>query len=395
MNQVFLEYWDLPRELKLLLDISLRQTGKVPEGLDWDYFDKLVSQHRIQPLLIRGLRPLGGECPRELAKYRPQQSRFMKQSMDRIQALTAVNAAFSDAGIRMITMKGPMLAMELYGDPSLRTSRDLDLMVDEGDLDRAGEILISMGYELEVHSSTATPLRQKFYRLVDHEKHVVYNKGDICIELHWQTDYQREQSFPELWERREERPLMGRPIALMGPDDRIPALIIHAAEHGFLRLRWLLDLYELRKKPDFSWERVYELMEDQGLGVVLLETLLVMYRLDLPGLTDVNTKYFNLTRTDDGIHLEAKDADRAAKLCDAVLPLLLRQVKPTEPEWKAYDSLMPSAVYGKTLLQSILTVLGPTEHEYEFVDLPDWLFWLYFIIRPINWVRRKIFGGAR
>ena len=74
MNQVFLEYWDLPRELKLLLDISLRQTEKVPDGLDWDYFDSLLSQHRIQPLLIRGLRPMGGECPRELAKYRPQQT---------------------------------------------------------------------------------------------------------------------------------------------------------------------------------------------------------------------------------------------------------------------------------------------------------------------------------
>ena len=395
MNQVFLEYWDLPRELKLLLDISLRQTEKVPEGMDWDYFDQLVSQHRIQPLLIRGLRPFGGDCPPELAKYRPQQSRFMKQSMERIQALAAINAAFSDAGIPMITMKGPMLAMELYGDPSLRTSRDLDLMVGEEDLDRAGELLIAMGYEPEAHLHASTPLRQKFYRLVEHEKHVVYNKGDLCIELHWQSDYQRQQSFPELWARREERQLLGRPIALMGPDDRIPALIIHAAEHGFLRLRWLLDLYELQKKSGFSWERAYELMDAQGLGVVLLETLLVMHRLDLPGLTDAKSKYFILNRTADGVSLEAKDADRAAKLCDAVYPLLQRYVDPTEPEWKAYDRLMPNEVYGKTPLQWLLTVLGPTEHEYKFVDLPDWLFWLYFIIRPINWVRRKIMGGAQ
>ena len=393
MNQVFLEYWELPRELKILLDISLRKVSRVSDGIDWDYFDELVSQHRIQPLLIRGLRAFGGDCPPELAKYRPQQGRFVKESMERIQALAAVNAAFADGGIRMISMKGPMLAMELYGDPSLRTSRDLDLMVDQADLDRAGEILTDLGYEPEVHIYSSTPLRQKFYRMIDHEKHVVYHKGDICIELHWQSDYQRQQSFPELWARREERQLMGRPIALMGQDDRIPALIIHAAEHGFLRLRWLLDLYELQKKPDFSWERVYELMDAQGLGVVLLETLLVMHRLDLPGLEDIHCKYFALTRTTEGIRLEAADADRAAELCNAVLPLLLRSVKTTEPEWEAYDRLMPNAVYGRNALQRLLAALGPSEFEYELIDLPDWLFWLYFIIRPINWVRRKLFGG--
>lgn len=393
MNQVFLEYWDLPGELRLLLDISLQQTAQVPEGIDWDYFDKLVSQHRIQPLLIRGLRTFGSECPPELAKYRPQQGRFVKQSMERIQALAAINAAFSDAGIHMISMKGPMLAMELYGDPSLRTSRDLDLMVAQEDLDRAGEILVSMGYELEFHNYSGTPLRLKFYSMVDQEKHRVYNKGDICIELHWKSDYQREQSFADLWERREERQLMGRPVALMGRDDRHVALIIHAAEHGFMRLRWLLDLYELQKKPDFSWERFYGLMEAQGLGSVLLETLLVMHRLDLPGLTDVRCKDFSLTRSDAGVSLEANDSDRAVKLCNGVYPLLLRQMKHTDPQWQAYDRLLPGNIFSRSALQWLLAALGPTKQEYDLIDLPDWLFWLYFIIRPINWVRRKLFGG--
>lgn len=379
-----------------MLDLSLQRPVQVPDELDWEYFDRLVSQHRIQPLLIRGLRQFGADCPPELAKYRSQQSRFAMQSMERIRALAAVNEAFARSDIRMISMKGPMLAMELYGDPSMRTSRDLDVMVEEEDLDRAGEILTQMGFRLEAHLHSATPLRHKFYAMVEHEKHRVYNKGEICIELHWQSDYQREQSFRELWSRREERQLMGRPVALMGADDRYPALIVHAAEHGFLRLRWLLDLYELQKKPDFSWAHVFGLMEAQGLGTVLLETMLVMYRLDLPGLEDVRCERFSLTRTEGGIRLalaNRKLAERAAALCEAVYPLLLRSVRAAEPEWKAYDRLLPNTVYGKTALQWVLTVLGPTEFEYELIDLPDWLFWLYFIIRPFNWVRRKLFGG--
>lgn len=399
MKERFFERWQLPRELRFLLDIALQQRVEVPSDLDWDYFDRLVSQHRIQPLLIRGLRQFGSLCPPELGKYRGQQNKYAMQSMERIRALAEVNGAFADAGIRMISMKGPMLAMELYGDPSMRTSRDLDLMVAESDLDRAEEILLQMGFQREWHLYAATPMRRKFYGIVENEKHRVYNRGEICLEVHWKSDFQTRRSFDECWLRREERQLLGRSIAVMGADDRYPALIIHAAEHGFLRLRWLLDLYELQKKPDFSWERVFRIMEAQGLGAVLLETILVMYRLDLPGLPDADCGRFRVRKTDSGVELET-DADqeiavRAAGLCDAVYPLLLRPVSPTEPEWKDYERLLPNAVYGKNAMQWVLTVLGPTELEYELIDLPDWLFWLYFIIRPINWVRRKLFGGKR
>lgn len=398
MNEMNLKYWDLPKELALLIDLSVQRKVQIPAQLDWDRFDRLLSQHRIQPLLIRGLRQLGADLPGELDRYLAQQNQFAVQSMERIQALAAINAAFSDAGIRMISMKGPLLSVELYGDPSMRTSRDLDLMVDAGDLDRAEKILLDMGYRPEEHLYLKTPRRRKFYSAIEHEKHRVYLRGEICVEVHWQSDYQRQQSFQGLWERRAQRQLLGREIAVMGRDDRYPALIIHAAEHGFLRLRWLLDLYELQKKPEFSWEHVFSLMEAQGLGAMLLETMLVMYRLDLPGLPDVGCGRFRLTKIDGGICLEVDDAlagtaDRAVKLCDAVYPLLLRHVKSTDTEWKAYDRLQPNAVYGKTPLQWLLTILGPTELEYALIDLPDRWFWLYFLIRPINWIRRKILGG--
>ena len=261
-------------------------------------------------------------------------------------------------------------------------------------------MLKGLGYELEPHPYATTPLRHKYYNLIENEKHEVYHRSEICIELHWQHDYQTEQSFDALWERREERPFMGGKTAVMGADDRYPALFIHAAEHGFMRLRWLLDLYELQKKPGFSWERIFELMEQQGVGEVLLEAMLVMYRLRLPELKDVDAGRFSLTGGEGGVTLGGapaleKTAKQAADLCDGVWPMLLQERRPTDPEWKAYDRLLPRAVYGKTPIQWVLTVMGPTVFEFELIDLPDWLFWLYFIIRPFNWVRRKLFGGKK
>ena len=401
MKELFLEYWDLPRELEAMLKLALGQQADF-EGLDWDYFGRLVSQHKIQPLLIRGIRRLGPQAEKypSLAALAREQNRYAAGNMRRLQALAEVNAAFAREGIRMLSMKGPLLSMELYGDPGMRTSKDLDLMVSPADLSRAGEVLKGLGYELEPHPYATTPLRHKYYNLIENEKHEVYHRSEICIELHWQHDYQTEQSFDALWERREERPFMGGKTAVMGADDRYPALFIHAAEHGFMRLRWLLDLYELQKKPGFSWERIFELMEQQGVGEVLLEAMLVMYRLRLPELKDVDVGRFSLTGGEGGVTLGVapeleKTAKQAADLCDGVGPMLLQERRPTDPEWKAYDRLLPRAVYGKTPIQWVLTVMGPTVFEFELIDLPDWLFWLYFIIRPCNWGRRKLFGGKK
>ena len=40
--------------------------------------------------------------------------------------------------------------------------------------------------------------------------------------------------------------------------------------------------------------------------------------------------------------------------------------------------------------QKLLAVLGPSKIELELVDLPDWLFWVYFIIRPISLIWRRL-----
>jgi hypothetical protein len=47
-------------------------------------------------------------------------------------------------------------------------------------------------------------------------------------------------------------------------------------------------------------------------------------------------------------------------------------------------------MFQKTPAQKLLAVLGPSKIELELVDLPDWLFWVYFIIRPISLLWRRL-----
>ena len=400
MFEVRLDHWNLSPELALLLDIVLRKNPEIPEGLDWDAFEAALRQHRLQPLLIRGLRGMDAAAVDQipaLGKYRGQQNRYTMESIQRLQALAQISDALDSAGIRMLSMKGPLLAMELYGDPSLRTSRDLDVMVSEEELDRAGEILVELGYEPEDNLFHKTTLRRKFYGLVDMEKHMVYQRGDICLELHWKGNAQAEENFDEQWARREEQTILGKRIAVLGMDDRYPALIVHAAEHGFHRLRWLLDLYELQKKPTFSWERVYRQMKAQKLGELLLETMVVMYRMALPGLEGVAFPGVRLMVEEDGICLQLDDelreeGRRALALSEAASRLWDGEYAAWgDPRQKEYDRLLPVCLIRKTPVQKLLLAAGPSGYELELVDLPDWLFWLYFIIRPFNWLWRKMF----
>ena len=81
MKEVYLGTWQLPRELELMLKLCLRQPVSIPEEPDWERFDALVSQHRIQPLLIRGLRRMDGAMPPELEKYKSMQGKYAASSM--------------------------------------------------------------------------------------------------------------------------------------------------------------------------------------------------------------------------------------------------------------------------------------------------------------------------
>ena len=398
LHEKLLPFWEMTPEQRLMLDIVLRLDPRVPEGLDWDAFDASVRKHRLQPLLIRGLKSMDRQALEQypaLKRYLGMQNKYSMESFQRLQALAQVNAALAEAGIRMISMKGPLLAMEAYGDPSLRTSRDLDVMVPEADLSRAGEVLEALGYVPEENLFRKTPLRRKFHNFVELEKHDVYTRDDVVLELHWKDGYQSEDSFEELWDRRQEQLLLGQPIASLGTGDRYPALIVHAAEHGFHRLRWLLDLYELRKKPGFCWEKLWEQMSRQGTGSLLLETLIVMYRLNLPGLEDLAWEGFRLSRTGEGICLGFgaqldEDMTRALALSEAVPPLWQEELKWGNELQKRYDRLLPVSLLRRTMWQVLLRVLGPSKYELELVDLPDWLFWVYFIIRPFSILWRRI-----
>ena len=63
-------------------------------------------------------------------------------------------AALEAAGVKVLIVKGPVLALHLYPRPDLRPMEDLDLLVEESEAGRAREALKALGYAARPGSPT-------------------------------------------------------------------------------------------------------------------------------------------------------------------------------------------------------------------------------------------------
>jgi len=57
---------------------------------------------------------------------------------------------FASEGIATLVIKGPVLAVQAYGDPAIRSYGDLDLLVRQADIRRATELMSAAGYAAAV-----------------------------------------------------------------------------------------------------------------------------------------------------------------------------------------------------------------------------------------------------
>lgn len=389
MRKTFDKY-NPPPEFMFMLSLALQNIPQMQDSVDFEKFDTLVKKNRIQPLILAGIKKMPSEYVQNndvFQKLIDNQSNYSLTCICQIQALAESVDIFTKKGIRVLSLKGPILASEIYGDPALRTSRDLDILVSESDLDKACEELENLGYTKEINVFNKTPLRKKLLEKNGEEMHRVYKKGNICIELHWRLSFRINISFDDLWKSSRKTVLFGKEIHYLGEYDNISYLITHAAGHGYHRLRWLIDIYELFKKSNTDLTAVYEYMANLNVGTLFLETLFVIYSLPNLSLPPYSGKYFSIEQKNNTVIVSysdniKKDIDTALKLTKAAYPILTNHTDANGINERRYNSLLPTVGRKYNLLRFISELFAPSRAELERFDLPDKLYFLYYFIRP-------------
>ncbi|MCM3735020.1 nucleotidyltransferase family protein [Bacillus cytotoxicus] len=258
----------LSKELQLLLEILKMQDGdpmlsnrnELFTNIDWNVFIQLAMHHRIYPLIYIKVKEIDEKLvPAYVIQTLYQQFRKNTFQMLHLSAeMEQVSKLFTENEIRTLFLKGPILAHNLYGDISLRTSCDLDILIPIHKLEKAEALLLEKGYVKDDYIQTIL----NDWKWRHHHITFFHPQKQIKVEIHWRLNPgpAKEPSFEQLWERKRKSTLTGSPVYLLGSEDLFLFLVTHGARHGWSRLRWLVDINQIVRQ-NLNWEQINRLLK--------------------------------------------------------------------------------------------------------------------------------------
>jgi hypothetical protein len=258
-------------------------------GVEWAYVRETAIRHGIIPLLYKRLK---GEMdtlvpPEELSALR---TLFMENTIGNLRKthhLLKVLDVLTGAGIEALPFKGPALAVQAYGDLSLRSFCDLDFLVHASDLPRVYKIMTDQKYRLYDPYQMNQGYLSNDRVLISLERIVtITDRKDLCfsfhddiLEFHWKI-IERWYAVPldmgQLWDRSLPVLINGKKITTLSPEDMVIVLCFHGHKHGWQKLNWLADLiFMISNHRDLNWQKIAARADDLGLKRVVHTGLLL------------------------------------------------------------------------------------------------------------------------
>lgn len=380
-----LDLTDMPKELKVLLELIKDNNDRNIHqhknewfaNLNWDYFLKLAMHHRIYPQVYLKIKEVVSELiPVSVlqtlkAEYEKNTFRmlYLSKEMERISKL------FTENQIRSLFLKGPVVAHDLYGDISLRTSKDLDILIPEFQLSKVERLLLKEGYEKEEVSTLLNEIKWRQY-------HIVYFHPEkkIQIEIHWRLNPRpiKEPEFESLWERRRMSSLTTHPVSFLGKEDLFLYLTAHGARHGWFRLRWLKDIDQMcrcemdYKKVDF-FIKEYQHQRVVGQALVLNSEL---FSSSLNPILESVPKNNISTKLAQSAIYYIKDITHIYGVG-------------SEEVLKYHRRYLFSLKSTRQKIFFVIISFYPSSSDKAVLALPKKLHFLYFPLRPLLWTSRK------
>lgn len=214
---------------------------------------RIASRQSIQYIVITGIKKLGYE--NLLAE--DTENLVAKASFDYIQrreALKEISQALESDSIDYIPLKGAVLR-DLYPNPCMRSSSDIDVLVRQGDLVPAIDAL-------EERTSFV------YYKNGHHDVHLKNQR--LHLELHFSLMTNIEKLDGVLQKAWQYAHKTGEGSCLaFSPEYQLFYITAHAAKHfikeGGVGIRPLLDIWMLRAKTRYNADEVRALCEEAGI----------------------------------------------------------------------------------------------------------------------------------
>jgi hypothetical protein len=294
--------------------------------------------------------------------------------------------------VRSLVLKGVALSAQLYGDPTRRSPRDIDLLIDPARFHDAEAVLAAAGY---ARLGAAMSPRQcaAYHRWIRDTAWVNASAG-VMVELHTRlTDDGAliPQDFETLWRERETVQVGVMDVAVL-PRARLALyLCAHGAGHAWERLGWLVDL-AAALRDEAGAAAACSAADAAGLGSAMRHALLLAHDwLDAP----VGRALVGEARADP----RARRLDRI--LAHAYDRENWRRSPPPGSRaafwrysvWQRLYRLGLKPGWRYRARQLARELVSPA--DWATAPLPDRLFWLYPAVRPFGWLARRLGTPAR
>jgi hypothetical protein len=259
-------------------------------SIDWSRFLRTARFHRVQGLVWRALRRQ--RVPPPIAEALKTDAEAIAIANLRAAAGSReLLAAFDDAGVALLFVKGLTLGVLAYGGVASKSAADIDILVAEDDVARAAELLRRCGYVLVVPQADEDVCA--WHRRAKESLWAKENAG-LHVDLHSRLADNR-ALIPTLTVHSpsccvEVSPAIALPT--LTDDELFAYLAVHGASSLWFRLKWLTDFAALlHPKDGAEIERLYRRSQMLGAGRAADQGLLLADAIygtlnDCPSLRD-------------------------------------------------------------------------------------------------------------
>jgi hypothetical protein len=241
-------------------------------SIDWTDVVERALRHGVGGLLCRSIGTLPSDLvpPDIAAAARVFLDEAHREGATRVAELAAVLDALAAGDVPALAFKGPALGALAHDSPTIRPSRDLDVLVRTEDMQRAIDALGRLGYRpSDVLSAKATAAC-----FVSYGQDIVFAEGRAPVEPHCAfvpSTLAVDLDMRGIWQRA--RPVrVGDGVAqTLSLEDTLLAACLHGGKERWWRLLWIADIAALiHRHRDLDWTAVDERARAAGVRRMLL-----------------------------------------------------------------------------------------------------------------------------
>lgn len=294
------------------------------------------------------------------------------QMLHKTSVLVKVVNAFENAGIKLLSLKGPVLSKILHDNFAMKSSIDLDILIDESQWEEAVVVLKKEGfaqakYDYELNKSQIRYLRKHFHHLG-----FFHPEEKISLELHWQLNTNKHllgYRFEEMHENALEINIGNQIIRTLEPCRLAVYIMVHGAHHAWSRLDWLYDFSLVLNKYQHLYKEIAQESRKRGLGTLFAMSVRlsnIVFQTHLPETLKSPSKESSML-----------------KFC--IRSINLGMVADYTRPLERINQKLYLMKFKKSLRYKIHVWLALRTNmlDWQTIKLPPRLFFLYYFLRPV------------